>query len=92
MRAIFFSAIHELACRDYSIEQLDAWAPVAYDMAAWQERIRAIQPFVAEIDGFPVGYADLQTSGYIDHFFVAGAHGGRGVGRTLMAHIFQVAR
>ncbi|WP_353146369.1 GNAT family N-acetyltransferase [Pollutimonas bauzanensis] len=92
LRAIFFSAVHELACRDYSTAQLDAWAPVAYDMPAWQERIRAIQPFVAEINGCPVGYADLQTSGYIDHFFVAGSHAGRGVGRALMAHIFQEAR
>ncbi len=53
--------------------------------------MRAIQPFVAEIDGCPVGYADLQTSGYIDHFFVAASHAGQGVGRALMAHIFRQA-
>lgn len=91
LRAIFFSSVHELACRDYSAAQLHAWAPQEYDQQTWQERIRAIQPFVAEIDGCPVGYADLQTSGYIDHFFVAGSHAGRGVGRALMAHIFRQA-
>lgn len=72
--------------------QLEAWAPVDYDIPAWQARIRANQPFVAEIDGRPVGYADLQASGYIDHFFVAGSHARHGVGRALMAYIFQKAR
>ena len=34
-----------------------------------------------------VGYADLQPSGYIDHFFVSGADARRGVGRALMQRI-----
>lgn len=38
------------------------------------------------------GFADLQPSGYIDHFFVAGAYAGRGVARTLMAQIHQAAQ
>ncbi|SFC60512.1 Acetyltransferase, GNAT family [Polaromonas sp. OV174] len=91
LRAVFHASIHGLAGRDYSPEQLNAWAPLDYDAAPWGERMRANQPFVAEIDGEVVGYADLQASGYIDHFFVAATHAGRGVGAALMAHIHQAA-
>ena len=46
---------------------------------------------MAELDGCIAGFADLQPSGYIDQFFVAGAYAGRGVGQALMARIHQAA-
>jgi putative acetyltransferase len=84
LQAVFYSAVHTIAAKDYSTEQLDAWAPHRPDWEAWTARMRALRPFVAEGDGRVVGYADLQTSGYIDHFFVSGKHARRGVGRLLM--------
>ena len=91
LRAVFHSSVHALACKDYTAEQLDAWAPRQYDAAQWGERVRGNQPFIAEIEGHIAAYADLQASGYIDHFFVAGAYAGRGVARALMVHIHQAA-
>jgi putative acetyltransferase len=46
--------------------------------------MRGINPFVAEIDGKVVGYADIQENGYIDHFFVSGRHPRQGIGTLLM--------
>ena len=91
LRAVFFSSVHALARRHYSPAQLAVWAPRLYDPAQWRALIHANQPFVAELDGAIAGYADLQASGCIGHFFVAGAYGGRGVGKALMAHIHQQA-
>jgi len=91
LRAVFHSSVHALACKDYTAEQLDAWAPREYDAGLWGERIRGNQPFIAEIEGHIAAYADLQASGQIDHFFVAGAYAGRGAARALMAHIHQAA-
>lgn len=91
LAAVIHSAVHQLARRDYTPEQLEAWVPSQFDADRWNERIRALQPFVAEIEGAAVGYADLQASGYIDHFFVAGEHAGRGVGSALMARILRDA-
>jgi putative acetyltransferase len=84
LQAVFYSAIHTIAAKDYTPEQLDAWAPHRPDWEAWTARMRALRPFVAEADGRVVGYADLQTTGYIDHFFVSSKHARRGVGRLLM--------
>ena len=91
LRAVFYSSVHMLARRHYSPAQLAAWAPRLYDPAQWRALIHAHQPFIAELDGAIAGYADLQASGCIGHFFVAGAYGGLGVGKALMAHIHQQA-
>ena len=91
LRAVFYSSVHALARRHYSPAQLAVWAPRLYDPAQWRALIHANQPFVAELDGAIAGYADLQASGCIGHFFVAGAYGGLGVGKALMAHIHQQA-
>ena len=89
---IYYSAIHLVARRDYSPEQIQAWAPRDLDQGLWATRIRGIHPFVAELAGELVGYADLQANGYIDHFFVSGQHGRHGIGTALMSHLLQEAR
>lgn len=91
LHAVFYSAVHGIAVARYSPEQLEAWAPADYDTAQWAERIRRNQPFIAEIDGQPVGYADLQANGDVDHFFVAAAYARQGIGQRLMNHILGQA-
>lgn len=91
LRAVFFSSVHDLARHHYTAKQLDVWAPRQYDAARWGAQVRGNQPFIAEVDGSIAGFADLQDSGYVDHFFVAGDFAGRGVGRALMAHLHQSA-
>lgn len=53
--------------------------------------MRRIAPFVVEHEGKPVAYADLQPSGYIDHFFVSGPFVRKGVGSKLMTRIHEEA-
>ncbi len=71
LRAVFYSSVHDLARHHYTAEQLAVWAPRQYDAAQWGERMRGKRPFIAEVDGCIAGFADLQDSGYVDHFFVA---------------------
>jgi putative acetyltransferase len=84
---VFFSAIHEIASRDYTQEQVNAWAPADLDQELWCDRMRGINPFVVELHGEIVGYADVQENGYIDHFFVSGRHPRQGIGTLLMDRI-----
>jgi putative acetyltransferase len=92
LREVFHSAVHDVARRDYTAEQIEAWAPASFDRDQWIERMRAIAPFVVEDAGHIVAYADLQPSGYIDHFFVSGAVARHGVGTLLMNHLLDTAR
>lgn len=89
LRQVFMSSVHKLACDFYNKEQLAAWAPETYDKQRWANKIATLKPFVAVLDGQIVGYADLQPSGYIDHFFVASDFSRCGVGAALMEHIQQ---
>jgi putative acetyltransferase len=88
---VYYTAIHLIASRDYTAEQIQAWAPRDLDPTLWEDRVRGINPFVAELNGELVGYADLQPSGYIDHFFVAGKYGRRGIGSLLMRRLLEEA-
>ncbi len=91
LRDVFSSSVHQNAQAHYTPEQLDAWAPARHDASQWADRIRSRRPFVAERGGRIVGFADLQPSGYIDMFFVAGGHAGRGIGKALMRRLHAVA-
>jgi putative acetyltransferase len=88
---VFFSAIHKIAARDYTPEQIEAWAPGDVDWSGWETRIRGINPFVAVRGQEIVGYADVQIGGYIDHFFVSGLHPRQGIGSLLMNRLTQEA-
>nr|WP_252306605.1 GNAT family N-acetyltransferase [Vibrio splendidus] len=92
MWEIFFHTVRNVNVRDYSQQQVEAWAPSSFDFALWQKRMNGLQPFVAELDGCVVGYTDLQPSGLIDHFFCHHEYQGKGVGKALMEHVFTVGR
>lgn len=88
---VYYSAIHLVASRDYTSAQIQAWAPKDLDPMVWEARMRDISPFVADLHGIIVGYADLQPNGYIDHFFVSGRHQRQGIGSALMRHLLAQA-
>ncbi len=85
------SAIRLIASQNYTREQIEAWASDDVDEDGWCHYMQGLAPFVVEDEDEIVGYADLQTSGYIDHFYVSGNHPRRGVGALLMRCIHQEA-
>jgi putative acetyltransferase len=88
---VFRSAVHGLAIKDYTLEQVNAWAPESVDPSLWADKIRGIAPFVVEQDGKLVAYADIQPSGYIDHFYVSAPFARQGIGSKLMSRLHDEA-
>jgi len=82
---LFFETIRTVNRQDYSDEQVRAWAPDAYDAERWQQRIAGIDPYVCQVGDTIVGYADLQPSGLVDHFYVHREWQRRGVGSRLFS-------
>jgi putative acetyltransferase len=89
---IFNGAVRQVASRDYSADQVAAWAPVAVNRERWSERMANRPTYVAEIDGEIVGFSDLEPDGRIDMMFVHAGYQRRGVARSLLDHIEAVAR
>ena len=89
---LYFNTIRRVNARDYSPEQIRAWAPAIHGNAYWLERFRRRHAYVADYDGAVLGFAEYAPPGHIDSFYVHHAHQGHGVGTALMAHLESEAR
>ena len=67
---LFFNTVRRINVRDYTQEQLRAWAPTIYPAAYWAERFRTRKVFVAERDNEIRGFVEFENSGHIDCFYV----------------------
>lgn len=88
---VFLSSIRDNASRDYTPEQIAAWASDDIDPNRWETHLRTLKPFVVEVNDEIAGYADVQSNGYIDHFFVSGHYEKQGIGTRLMDAIHEEA-
>jgi GNAT superfamily N-acetyltransferase len=90
---IYYNTIHTVNAKDYTKEQLDAWAPWSsvQDYSGWQEKFEKIKPFVALIDDKIVGFAEFEPNGHIDCFYVHHEFQGSGIGSALIHKIEKEA-
>ena len=89
---LFYNTIHNVNIRDYNKTQVSAWAPDDLDIDFAVKKFRDIDPFVVINDGKIIGYADIQSDGYIDHFYCHHEFQGQGVGSMLFATLEKEAR
>ncbi len=91
---IYYNTIHIVNAKDYSKEQLDAWAPWSsvQDYSGWKEKLERTRPFVALIGETIVGFAEFELNGHIDCFYVHHEFQGSGIGSALMREIDTEAR
>jgi len=88
---IFRSAVRVVARRDYTQEQVIAWAPDEIDSSGWVAHYAARQTFVAEVDGTVAGFTDLEPDGHLNMMYVHAEFQGRGVASTLLSHLEAAA-
>ena len=60
---LFRDTVRRVNGRDYSAEQVDAWAPHNPDIDSWERRLKTRMTFVAEEGDEIVGFAELETNG-----------------------------
>ena len=91
---IFYSAIHEIASRHYSKEQIDAWAPGVPDADRFLTRGTDGRIFLVATDerDEPIAYGDLEADGHIDHLFCRPDVAGKGVAAELFQQLEAVAK
>ncbi len=89
---LFTDTVHKVNARDYSREQVNAWAPEQADLELWMKRFRGSITLVAEENQTIVGFANLDSSGHIDCFYTHSEHQNKGYGSKLLSAIEQSAK
>lgn len=74
---LFYNTVHSVNAADYTDEQLDAWADGNINLEAWDRSFRKHMTLVAVMDsdeeegnGQIVGFADMDSTGYLDRLYV----------------------
>ncbi|WP_419902242.1 GNAT family N-acetyltransferase [Kiloniella sp.] len=88
---LFHDTVRNINIRDYTQNQVEVWAPGNFDLVRWSNRVKNYKIFVAEDDKGIAGFAELDTNGYIDCFYVHHERQGQGVGKMLIASIEKEA-
>jgi putative acetyltransferase len=89
---VFLRAVRVTAARDYTADQIRAWAPDDLDPLAWATRRAGARTRVAVRDGVVVGFTDVDATGYVDMLFVDPDAARTGVGRALLDWVVRTAR
>ena len=84
---LFHDTVRRVNCRDYTSDQIEAWAYAGVDPAAWGQRFEGSLAYVAEHAQAIVGFVDLTLAGYLDRLFVSADHQRRGIASMLLDRV-----
>lgn len=81
---LYYETIHAVNSRDYTVEQVEAWAgPAIATPDQWRKRQDAKTVWVAIAEIGIAGFAELDPNGHIDCFYCHKNYQGRGAGKAL---------
>lgn len=93
---MFQDTVHRVNIRDYSAQQVAAWAPtnpalLKSLLPKWANRFENRIAYVAVDHGLPVGFADMTRQGHLDRLFVSADHQRQGIATALFQRLVDEA-
>ena len=67
---LFYQTVHYVNAKDYTKEQLDAWATGNVNLNEWDKSFLEHFTLVAIKNEFIVGFGDIDKAGYLDRLYV----------------------
>lgn len=80
---LFYNTVHTVNAKDYTKEQLDAWATGQADLEDWDASFQSHITLVAEVDGRLAGFGDMTEEGYLDRLYVHRDYQGLGIATAI---------
>lgn len=80
---LFFNTVHTVNAKDYTKQQLNAWATGTVDLEAWNRSLTKHFTLVAMENGIITGFGDMDATGYLDRLYVHRDFQGRGIASAL---------
>lgn len=95
MVSLFYGTVHAVNARDYTKEQLNAWASkdeMDAKLINWKDSFVRNITYVGVINDEIVGFGDMTRNGYLDRLFVHKNFQGQGIATALMIRFESEAR
>lgn len=87
MAQLFYDTVHTICIKDYTSEQLCAWADGKIELDKWNRSFLQNYTLVAVEDGHIMGFGDITPQGYLDRLFVHRAFQNHGIGSALCSRL-----
>lgn len=84
---LFHETVRSINIRDYSLNQVRAWAPDDIHFRNWAKVCSERFTYVADDEGVIVGFGELELSGHIDCFYCHKNYQRKGIGRKIYCAI-----
>ena len=86
---LFYNTVHKVNAKDYTEEQLNAWATGQVDLEKWNQSLQEHYSIVAVENGIIVGFGDIDKTGYLDRLFVHADYQGKGIATAICDQLEQ---
>lgn len=88
---LFYTTIHSINIKNYTKEQVDAWATGHLDLEKWNQSFLDHYSLVAIEDDCVVGFGDIDETGYLERLFVHKDYQGQGIATALCDQLEKAA-
>lgn len=92
IKVLYRETILSVNIRDYTLEQVELWANRGTDDNIWRKRINEEYFIVSESNDQIVGFCSLQSTGYLNTFFIHKDFQKQGIGKALLSNVEKHAR
>lgn len=89
---LFYHTVHTINAKDYTKEQLNAWATGNVDLEKWNQSFQEHNSVVAVEDGVLVGFGDIDETGYLDRLYVHKNYQGKGIATAICDKLEQTVQ
>ena len=89
---LFYDNIHTVCVNDYTLEQLDAWAPKEPDVYRWQASLNRNHTLVVENESQIIGFGDVGETGYLDRLYVHPDYLHQGIASLIVEQLEKYAK
>ena len=84
---LFYQTVHTVNARDYTPQQLDAWASGQVDLEKWNKEYNESYTLVAVDDDVITGFGNIYSSGYLDMLYVHKDYQHRGIASEICSRL-----
>lgn len=84
---LFYNTVHTINAKDYTKDELDAWAPKDLDLSLWDKSFLNNYTIVFILDNTIVGFGDINEDGYLDRLYVHKDYQRRGIAKEIVNNL-----